>query len=160
MSRRFGRNQKRAMRRQIELLECAKTVVNNERLKAERVAEALHRDMDMVKAALGPNFIGFSVVDAAIHIDELYPDDTFRFVARGDEVVRMHAVRVRDIGVTDNPKHLLHVRVTLAGSEVAYAMSESALFSLNVSERFLADGIANEIAPHLLKIIRQKRGRH
>lgn len=159
MSRRFGRNQKRAMRQELEAWQQANAMTEGLLRHVSNQRDRLHDDLDTVRSALGPNFIGLPVDEVALKLTELHPDDQFRMPVgpAGDEIVSMHTMRVRDID-DDNPKACIHLRVTLAGVEAAYAMSEQALFGMKVPDSVLVGHIVRELAPFVLKAVRKRRG--
>jgi hypothetical protein len=162
MSRRFGRNQKRALRRQLEEMTRERDFAERvawrcqaEVVRVQRDRDSLDRGLRLCKEALGAEFVGFSPVDAAMRARAFYHEDGFRVDVPGNGVQHMHVLRTDAWADTLDPLHHIHFRVELAGGDVAYCVSEAAL--RRVPERVLAEQIAAELAPFLLKSIRSKR---
>ncbi len=160
MSRRYGRNQKRRARLEIERLE----------RQVSGWGEAYSRDVPMlrnentrlrrlfadVRDALGPNFVGLAPEEVVRRTWELAAPDDFRKNVGGG-IVTMRTMAYESFDRSDAPQHQLHFRVQLAGHRVGYALSEPAL--RHTPARFLAMNIAHELAELLVASLR-KAGAH
>jgi hypothetical protein len=162
MSRRYGRNQKRAARQRIEALE----------REAANWKEGYHRDTTMlsltlgrvrnelsnVRAALGPAFVGFAPEEIASHFRQATLEDEYSWnEAVADGHVRMQSLSYSCHERSDKPRHQLHFRVSLAGADVGYAISDPAL--QRAPADYVARAIAHELASMLVRDLRKAGAR-
>lgn len=159
MSRRYGRNKKRAARERIEYLErrheaCIEAYNNDTGMLRQQLRSAT-RQLDTVKRCLGENYIGLdpeTFINRTMTLAEPY--DFLAPVRDGD--VQMRSMSYRSFNESGLHHHRLHFRVALAGAEVGYVLSEPALY--NAPAEFLARNIAHVIADRLVHDLRKARG--
>lgn len=154
MSKRFGRNQRRRLRQQVEQATEALAMADGLMRKMRRDRDELRGVIDDVEEALGPNFIGLPPQELVFQARHLGPERTFRTTVPGDQVVTM---AIMDIDSSEKSDGYIHLRVRLDGKSVVYALSRPAL--LHSPARFIAQKMAMEMAPVLLQNIRKAGGR-
>lgn len=153
MSRRYGRNQKRKAREQISKL----TRHLDEYTEGyNRDVGMLRRQLDNVRQALGPNFIGLPPETLVRRACELGENYDFRYPALGREL-NMQSLVYRSFSDSLRHVHQLHFRVELAGHQVGYAISAPAL--LHAPADWIARGIGHEIARLLVHDLRKAGAR-
>ena len=155
MSRRYGRNQKRRAREEIARLERERAsweegyrrdVPFLERTLAEKRAA-----LAAVADALGPAFVGLPLNELMLRIfdvadAERAPDSFMSIPPGGTEPVTMHVLKMR---VQDRVGDMVHVRVRLAGTDAAYALSETAIRQMPA--RALAKNLSEQLAAFLVR---------
>lgn len=158
MSKRFGRNQKRKLKAQVERLEKEHVAARNTvGWYTKRVYE-LERERDNVMRCLGVTFVG---LDPALLDYELskWADGRgqFQYMSPLDTRETMHLL---DYKVDDQrwPQQEMHFRFRLADREVGYAISGRALYSTRVPADYLAEQMAREMARMLVDDIRKLMG--
>lgn len=154
MSRRYGRNQKRKAREQIAKLTRHLEGCDRDMILLRQQRDDARRQLDNVRQALGPNFIGLSpemLVRRAFELGENYD---FRYQAPGGDVP-MRSLVYRSFTDSERHVHQLHFRVELAGRKVGYAISYPAL--LHAPAEYLARAIGHEVA-HMLVVDLRKAG--
>lgn len=156
MSRRYGRNQKRQAQARIAELEEAYWMLDGLHQHTVRQRDRLREQLDRVTQALGPNFIGLDPVEAALS-SVLPHAGRFRMLAPNDDAVTMQMMSMRVTDAGDSADCRMHIRATLAGGDVAYAISESALRDCDAT--FLAQQITRQMAPALVKALRRNGAR-
>lgn len=155
MSRRYGRNQKRRARQEIERLRCAHALADglSKRLLAENAR--LQDQLANVVDALGPNFVGLPPEVAAYQATQYDWDrGNYRALASGDDVVSMQMLCIED--GRDRVSNRIHFRVRLADGNIGYALSEQALWDTPAA--VLGRQLAVEIAPALVRACQKHRG--
>lgn len=159
MSRRYGRNQKRAARERISYLErrqedCIEAYNRDTGMLRTQLRSAT-RQLDTVKEALGENFVGLDPGTFSHRMMALTEPYDFRAPVR-DGDVQMHSLIYRSFDDSESHHHRLHFRVALANGEVGYALSGQALYG--APPEFIARNIAQEMAVHLVRSLRKARG--
>lgn len=156
MSRRYGRNQKRAARRRIEQLERREAdyteAYNRDTIALRRQLSKAQDELHRVQQALGPDFIGLSPSEVARRTETLADPEDWR-VPVGDGSVTMWSMAYECFTVSDRPQHQIHFRVRLAGACVGYALSGPALYRAPAG--YLARQIGEEMARLLIGDIRK-----
>lgn len=156
MSRRYGRNQKRKARQQIAKLTRDLEGCSRDMILLRRQLNDARWQLDNVREALGPNFIGLPpelLVRRVLEIGENYD---FRYPALGREL-NMQSLVYRSFSDKERHVHQLHFRVELAGQQVGYAISDPALRSAPAD--WLARNIGHEIARVLVHDLREAGAR-
>lgn len=151
MSRRFGRNQKRAARERIANLDEALSMTSALLARVVDQRNRLRGELNDVIEALGPDFIGLSAREAVMRAA---PEDEEWQVPVGDGQMTVYAMQVRCYDHSLAAKHQLHFRVRLAGQETGYAMSAAAVW--HTPAAFLARRMADRIATELVKELRAR----
>ena len=160
MSRRYGRNQKRKARQEIERLERARDYWEDrhgrDTMSLAQTVQEQRYALDNVAMALGENFIGLPPREIAWKVGELAdPDDFVVPVSRGRTVMaRTMGYQVREWG--DRPQDRVHFLVRLAGERVGYALADDALY--RCPPKLLARNIADQMAELLVRDIVARRG--
>lgn len=163
MSRRFGRNQKRAMRAQIraneKIIEC----------KTQSIKE-MRRDLDEANAViertsqvLGDHFVTLPVKTVEVkdllerfQVSIFQPNRSYAINA-----AVMRALEVIDIDVyraslrVDELRGSIHMRYQSISGDVGYGLSEDAWRKL--SEAHLIDMVTKQIAPEMAKFLVRER---
>jgi hypothetical protein len=159
MSRRYGRNQKRAARARIAALEQALSRALRSYAAETTVRRRLQQVLEDVTAALGPQYIGLppTSIPMVLHRDG-FVNDRFLIPDHDGNVATMHMLST---SVQQDPiqaqRNCLHVNVKLADGRAGYAIAQSAI--LRTPAPLLARRIADQIAPFLLSEIRSQGGR-
>lgn len=143
MSKRFGRNQKRAMREALESktssLEDMRKQRDNVIANQRPMREALAR----VARVLGPHFFGLPTVQRMVRIiTETYRvdmDHAVSFAAPGDlaamvQTAVSHLDTVQCKTAVDDLRRQTHIRLSTPTGDMAYAISEEALAQTNVND--------------------------
>lgn len=157
MGKRFGRNQRRALRERLQELELvayrravAATRLAVDGKAVEDRARRAESKLDALKMALGDRFVGFDpkryeeVDGLAIACGSRGLPEPFGIAVLGD-VLECHAL-YQDTHV-DKLRDQIHFYVRLAGSGVAYAISAAAIRS--APPEVLAANIARELTRDL-----------
>jgi hypothetical protein len=157
MSKRYGRNQKRAHRERIAYLERSHAHMRQfVEERDEEIAEVSNH-LQYVAAVLGH----LSVLNPSLHhvdghdrmvLDAPKPDDIVGAGLSPNEVAMMEIMRTLEIGtVRDAMRRNIHAVVHMADKTCAYAMSESTLRTLTTKQ--LAYMIEKQIAPCLSALL-------
>lgn len=156
MSKRYGRNQKRAHREALASCQYALAAESAQRdLLTRRLGEAEYQLKDVSKA-LGNRFVGLPPVEAAYEAASIYGRDEF-FMPVGDDVIHMHAMRVERVRRSDNPAHHVHFVAHIAGVRSNYILSEPAL--MDAPREFIVRNVAWQMARVLIDTLRDKEPR-
>ncbi len=160
MGKRYGRNQKREARLEIERLERARDYWEDRHRAETSILKArlnhAQRDLDNVRDALGPNFIGFTPVEISSRARSMRDDSGFLWPVPGGDLT-MQTMALKSFDTSEKADHQLHFRVTLADHSIGYALSVPAL--LHTPPEFLSRSIAYEMAQQLVLEIRKARRR-
>jgi len=171
MSRRYGRNQKRAHRRRIAELEEA--YIREQHLLAylRNQLDELREEVEDAKRELGADFIGFQ--PQTMH-DPGSPGGSFCMPHRADpqrylgtdlsklsltslvfHVLELNAVRERPAAAYDR----LHINVPLADGRVRYSITESALAAISDERlvRELTKSLAQQLTVELRRLYPRRK---
>ncbi|MCD9087396.1 hypothetical protein [Stenotrophomonas sp. SY1] len=152
MSRRYGRNQRRRAREQVAQLEAQAVVLDQRTRRAEINAAQLRCQLDDVREALGPHFMGLPPQMLAGEIWRLYELDRARLPGPSGDAVEVRAMTFDCIVDSTHQTNFLHFLVRLAGGKAAYAISSAAL--LNAPAEAVARQIGRQIATRLVRDLR------
>lgn len=179
MSRRYGRNQKRAHRQRIEQLERVKAEVMRQMQHQLREIHELRSTLDTAAEVMGPHWVGLppKVIEALwMQIDEgRHPADAprpFKFslptereaLSLGLERYQQSFVELEktvfmepmDVWLQE-ARECVHVRLDLGNGHFAYALSRTAIEQ--TPTRALACRIGREFTRSLERLLSRKRGR-
>lgn len=156
MSRRYGRNQKRRAREHIAKLTRHLDGCSRDMILLRQQRDGARRQLDNVRQALGPNFIGLPPEVLVRRVLEIGENYSFRYGAPGGDVT-MQSLVVSSFNHSERHVHQLHFRVELAGQRVGYAISTPAL--LHAPADWLARDIGHEIARVLVHDLRKAGAR-
>lgn len=159
MGKRFGRNQRRRARElEREFVELAATNAMNyglAKFQGERIRE-LKCVIDRFQHALGPNFIGLPLNELLVQVGRIDYAGSFRVPGRSGRAIQCAAMQTETR--KDEVMDQVHFMVRLAGESVAYALSLRALH--DTPPKYMAQRLAEQMAPVLLDAIRKQRGPH
>jgi len=163
MSRRFGRNQKRAMRAQIraneKIVECKTQAIKEMRRDLDEANAVIERTAQV----LGDHFVTLPVKPVEVRdlleqfrVPIFQPNRSYAINA-----AVMRALEVIDIDTyraslrVDELRGTVHMRYQSISGDVGYGLSEHAWRKL--SEAHLVDLVTNEIAPEMAKYLVSER---
>lgn len=172
MSKRYGRNQKRAARQAIAELQKSSQMLNDALLMQQGISEhqrrkieTMRESLDDVARELGPYFYGLAPVKRLIdeHQDRFrlpapIPFDALRFVDN-DEISRLVSHAVYELSFLkasierDRITGSVHVDLETPSGKRCYALSASAWESMRKDEKRLFRQLAPMIADELAKFI-------
>lgn len=168
MSRRYGRNQKRAHRQRIAELEEAYTREQGLSAYLLNKLDGLRTEVEDAKRELGQDHIAFH--PRAVRVSSL-ADDRFR-MARMPELHPFENDRAFELSLSEvvfrtlklnvkRQEDLLHINVELADGRVCYAISERALPSISYEGflRHVSLSLTQQLAVELqrLQLLRPRR---
>lgn len=156
MSRRYGRNQKRAARERIAQLESTCAESNEACLNLLRQFGSATEQLKRVTDALGPNFIGLDPVGMAEAAVDPWREKHFRMMAPyrdSPSTMNFLLMESQDASVSESPAVQMHVCFELSDHRVAYAISTEAIRF--TPAHVLAEQIARQIATRLVSVLRQ-----
>jgi len=150
MARRFGRNQRRRAREALASEQAAHSSTSHQLAAQKQQVAALRLQLDDVAEILGTDFLGLS---ARLHAFEI--PDRWSSLQIGDEGGNVHTMHVLDVDSSEGwMRSAIHLRAQLAGGEVRYCLSTTALH--RAPAEVLAKGIAREMAPLLVSELRRR----
>lgn len=167
MSRRFGRNQKRAMRTQIRNLQREVHLRNIKNLDLSRNLDAANTVVERTYQVLGEHFITLPVKTHEVEdILEHYQVSIFQPVRshliqhKVMESLDLIDIETHELSVrADELRGTVHMRYRSISGDVAYGLSDHAW--RKIPEAYLVDLIKNQIAPEMAKIlIREQKNRY
>lgn len=154
MSRRYGRNQKRRAREELaNVMALADYRIKAHAESLNMLQGALREKRDALAAvadALGPAFVGLPLNELMLRIfDVAYVEDapdSFMAVPPGaSDPVTMQVLKMS--AHDDLVRDRVHVRVRLAGGDVAYALSDAAI------RQMPADALARNVGRHIAEFL-------
>ena len=163
MSRRFGRNQKRAMREALATQRDQLAFMQRQRDGAIANQRPLREALDRVARVLGPSFFGLPAVSHVVGRIEreyripqvqalqfLQPDELAGFVQHS--VAVLNSVEMR--GTVDKLRNTMHVRLRSQAGDVAYGISDAALECASIDD--LVPEIAFMLASELRRCVSER----
>lgn len=173
MSKRFGRNQKRAMREKIKEVEYLNQVCS-ELLKSVRTErDDLREVVDRTKCVLGEHFISLPLktleVEEILDRFQVIPFQPHRIFSPSQSY-EAQAMVLESLHYLDMETHqsslrveelrgTMHMRYRSVSGEVAYSLSDHAW--RNLSEAHLIDLLKKQIAPEMAQhLIRERKRRY
>lgn len=159
MSRRFGRNQKRAMRTQIRDLQREVHLRNIRNLDLSRDLTAANTVIERTYQVLGAHFVTLPVKTREVEeIVERYqvsifqPDRSHLIQHKVMQSLNLIDVETHQSSVrADELRGTIHMRYRSVSGDVAYGLSDHAWRKL--PESHLVDLIKNQIAPDMAKLL-------
>jgi hypothetical protein len=165
MTKRFGRNQKRAMRAEQERLTNQVDHWKKEKRLADQLGQANRETLRDVSRILGQHFIGLPpVVRMVTHMQHNYripemqlpqlleraPDPTQQeMVAELLHIIECQPMKLRT--QIDDIRRQIHFRLRTPDGELGYALSDQAWAEMRNDRRvveYLAEMVASELAHH------------
>ena len=153
MSKRFGRNQRRKMRKRIEHLESDNRLKSTLMQRNQRIVEDVARILGRYFVGLDPEFQEIK------YIDQMFPG--WRAMVKRDhfnpgpipmgEFVEMILPVLRGSRFIDDLRQQMHIRFVYDGTEVGYALDRQALLNMprDLAIRNLAEAMARQLADSL-----------
>jgi|GEM_PF-6876113 hypothetical protein len=171
MSRRYGRNQKRAHRQRIVELEEAYTRERHLLAYLRNQLDGLRAEIEDAKRELGANFIAFrpqTVRDPGVQYGSFRMDyladprrcldvdlSKLSLTSLVFHVLELNAVRERSAAAHDR----LHINVALADGRVRYSITESALAAISDERlvRELTKSLAQQLTVELRRLYPRRK---
>ena len=163
MSRRFGRNQKRAMREALASQGKDLEFMRRQRDGAIANQRPMREALDRVACVLGPHFFGLPVVSQIVgrieqeyripHVQALnfiQPNELAALVEHS--ITTLQAVKTR--GVVDKLRGTTHLRLRTNAGDVAYAISDSAMECASIDD--LVPEVAYMLASELRRLMAER----
>lgn len=166
MAKRFGRNQKRAMRNRIQSLEWA---IESQKELFEQVRDErnqLRVVVERTSQVLGDHFVSLPV--KTVEVEDIL--DRFRvsiFQPNRVSIISSAVMRALDCIEmdiyqsslhADELRQQIHLRFASISGQVGYSISDAAWLAL--SEAHLRDLVMKQIAPEMAKLLIQERKKH
>lgn len=166
MSKRFGRNQKRAMRAALVEAGIAAEKAQAECTAVNNYIRPMRQALDNVARVLGKHFVGLPPVERHVQaiqnryrinqVRDIHDLSTFISNSEMAHMVNtaMHYLEL-EVGsmrsVVDGLRGMVHMRFRVGDREVAYGLSMSAIESLNTRdwEQELIQMVASEMAHYI-----------
>lgn len=143
MSKRFGRNQKRAMREALESKTFSLEDMRKQRDNVIANQRPMREALDRVARVLGPHFFGLPAVQRVVsNIARSYRVDMGQAIsfATPSDLASMvqtsvsHLDTVQCRAKVDELRGQAHIRLSTPTGDMAYAISEEALMAANVDD--------------------------
>jgi len=165
MSKRFGRNQRRRLLQQVEILQATSKLEKGLLDHQRTIINLQRRVIERVRHVIGPNFAGLDPEtieavghDGFVRLPRLTNVHSFESMSSLNQVVNLesiiHQLEVMQPSLElDRLRGMVHVRVLSPSRQAAYACNEQALSGLG--RRHAAELIARELASFLVKELPQ-----